>query len=98
MAGQPAHPVRAFCEVQGVAEASFYWCRREIQRRDRARPRFLPVKVVDEVEPSGEDVSAIRACRGLTALNRGISNPFLDRPNMIGESRHHGWTATASSS
>ena len=43
--------VRAFCERESVAEASFYGWRKEIRRRDHVPgsvdPALIPVKVVD---------------------------------------------------
>ncbi len=34
--------VRAYCELHRIPQPSFYWWRREIPRRDNARPQFLP--------------------------------------------------------
>jgi transposase len=43
--------VRAFCRAEGVSEPMFYWWRRELPRRDQAKPAFLPVHVLAQAEP-----------------------------------------------
>ena len=40
--------VRAHCELHRIPQPSLYWWRREIPRRDSARPQFLPVRVFAE--------------------------------------------------
>jgi hypothetical protein len=40
--------VRAFCAARGLAEASFYGWRRELEQRDAEACRFIPVRVVEE--------------------------------------------------
>lgn len=40
--------VRAFCEVQGLAEPSFYFWRRTLAQREAAAVRFVPVQVTPE--------------------------------------------------
>ena len=57
-ASQPT-TVRAFCVAQGISQPLFYWWRREIQRRDRERPQFLPVHVVGETLAPESNGSAI---------------------------------------
>ena len=48
--------VRAFCECEGLGEASYYVWRRELARRartmGRARATFVPVRVVPEPSPA----------------------------------------------
>jgi hypothetical protein len=50
--------VRAFCEREGVSEASFYMWRRELAHRDRsgikASAAFVPVRVVAETSTAIE--------------------------------------------
>ncbi len=47
--------VRAFCLAEGVSVPSFYWWRRELQRRDQPKTAFLPVHLLaDKAEsPTG---------------------------------------------
>jgi len=42
--------VRAYCRLHRLAEPSFYWWRRELQRRVRrgTTPAFVPVRMVAE--------------------------------------------------
>ena len=40
--------VRDFCARHGLAQASFYVWRRELQRRDAEQPAFVPVCVVSD--------------------------------------------------
>jgi hypothetical protein len=85
--GSQSTTVRGFCAAQGVSQASFYWWRRAIQRRDQERPRFLPVKVVNEVEPnpiaqaSGGDSSAIEVVLGGGRCLR--VRPGFDRATLV---------------
>jgi transposase-like protein len=48
-------PVRPFCLKHGLSDALFYWWRRELERRDGSKARFLPVQVTNrESAPYGE--------------------------------------------
>jgi transposase-like protein len=40
--------VRSFCQAEGLNQATFYWWRRELARRDQPKPAFLPVRVLAE--------------------------------------------------
>jgi transposase len=52
--------VRTFCGAEGLNPGTFYWWRREVNRRDRSRSAFLPVRVVAEkVGPSAAGVEVI---------------------------------------
>jgi hypothetical protein len=54
--------VRVFCRTEGVNEPMFYWWRRELQRRDQAKPTFLPVHVlVDEAESPAQGLEVVLA-------------------------------------
>ncbi len=44
--------VRAFCEAEGLNPMTVYWWRRELGRRDRPQPSFLPVRVLAEATES----------------------------------------------
>jgi hypothetical protein len=46
-------PVRVFCEARGLAEASFYGWRRELERRDAEACHFFPVRIADEPRQPG---------------------------------------------
>lgn len=46
--------VRAWCRRRGLREATFYWWRAELARRDVERPTFVPVRVTDDVSGGGE--------------------------------------------
>jgi hypothetical protein len=70
--------IQAFCARQGLAQASFYYWRRELDRRDAAPTTFVPVQVVSEAAPrsSGSGTAlevllaggrAVRVCRGFDA-------------------------------
>jgi|SRR5271163_1500641 len=44
---------REFCRAAGLSEQSFYSWRRELARRDAAAtPRFLPVRVLPDINPA----------------------------------------------
>jgi hypothetical protein len=47
---------RAFCEAHGLAEASFYGWRRELERRDATDRHFIPVQLAAEPQPSAVEV------------------------------------------
>lgn len=52
--------VRAFCARHGLAQASFYAWRRELERRDAELPAFVPVCVVtDDVPPRDEHLDIV---------------------------------------
>lgn len=40
--------VRAWCEEQGLREATFHWWRAELARRAAEQPTFLPVRVKED--------------------------------------------------
>ena len=73
--------VRAYCKAQGVSVQSFYRWRRELQRRDRDRPQFLPVRVVAEPVASGGDGGAIEVV--LTGGRCLRVRPGFDRATLI---------------
>ena len=59
-------PVRAYCRAQGLSENSFYWWRRELQRRDQEKsaaagvPAFVPVRVTaDSTEAPAVAVASV---------------------------------------
>jgi transposase len=73
--------VRAYCEAHSLSQPSFYWWRREIQRRDRAQTQFLPVRVVAEAVVSDNDSSAIEV-----VLSNGHClrvRPGFDRATLV---------------
>jgi transposase len=54
--------VRAFCLAEGVSVPTFYWWRRELQRRDQTKSAFLPVHVlVDEAESPARGLEVVLA-------------------------------------
>jgi len=54
--------VRAWCEKRDLREATFYWWRTELARRDAKEPTFLPVQVTrDEPANSGGRIEIVRA-------------------------------------
>jgi hypothetical protein len=79
-ASQPI-TVRAFCTARGISQPSFYAWRREIQRRDRDRPQFLPVRVVDEAPVPERDGSAIEVVLGGGHCLR--VRPGFDRATLV---------------
>jgi hypothetical protein len=52
--------VRAFCALNDLSQPSFYAWRREIKRRDDASSTFVPVRIVPDVVPEFDPVSASR--------------------------------------
>lgn len=64
--------VREFCRREGVPETAFYYWRRELARRDgagarrgtAAAPLFLPVRVKEPGQASGEGVIELRLPSG----------------------------------
>jgi transposase len=73
--------VRAFCSARGISQPSFYWWRREIQRRDLGRPQFLPVRVVAETATLESDGSAIEVVLGGGRCLR--VRPGFDRATLV---------------
>ena len=43
--------VRTFCRAEGLNQGTFYWWRRELNRRGQPQPAFLPVRI--QPEPAG---------------------------------------------
>ena len=81
-ASQPT-TVRAFCAARKLSQPAFYWWRREIQRRDRDRPQFLPVRVIAGVEPrpADSDGSPIEVVLGSGRCLR--VRPGFDRATLV---------------
>ncbi len=77
----PPTTVRAFCAAQGVSQPLFYWWRREIRRRDRDRPQFLPVHVVGETPAPESDDGAIEVVLGGGRCVR--VRPGFDRTTLV---------------
>lgn len=56
--------VRAFCLAEDLKQATFYWWRRELIRRDQPKPKaaFFPVRVLTEpTESSSSGVEVVLA-------------------------------------
>ena len=58
--------VRVFCEAHGLAEANFYAWRRELARRDTETTAFLPVQVVPDPVPAGQQALELLLASGRT--------------------------------
>jgi transposase-like protein len=59
--------VRAFCARHGLATASFYNWRRELQRRAAAeQPAFVPVQVVADAVPAQDSALEVVLAGGRT--------------------------------
>jgi transposase len=73
--------VRDYCELHRISQPSLYWWRREIPRRDGARPQFLPVRVVAEAVASNGDSDAIEV---VLANQRCLRvRPGFDRATLV---------------
>ena len=73
--------VRAYCELHRISLPSFYWWRREVSRRDGARPRFLPVRVVADAVATNGDSGAIEV---VLANERCLRvRPGFDRDTLV---------------
>jgi transposase len=46
--------VRGWCEKHDLREATFYWWRAELGRRDAQEPTFVPVRVTEDGAPQHE--------------------------------------------
>src|SRR3954470_19387089 len=54
--------VPAFCRREGLNQATFYWWRWELKRRDQPKPAFLPVRVlVEKPEPPAGGIEVVLA-------------------------------------
>jgi transposase len=54
--------VRTFCRAEGLKPVTFYWWRRELNRRDQSQPAFLPVCILPEpAEPAGGGIEVVLA-------------------------------------
>ena len=54
--------VSAFCQREGLNQATFYRWRWELQRRDQPKPAFLPVRVLAEKpEPPAGGIEVVLA-------------------------------------
>ena len=54
--------IRGFCRAEGLNEPMFYWWRRELLRRDQAKPAFLPVQVLaDPTESPAGGIDVVLA-------------------------------------
>jgi transposase len=71
--------IRAWCEKHALREATFYWWRAELGRRDAAdgesvraeQPAFVPVHVTDDVSVGAEARIEIVLSGGRRVLVRG---------------------------
>jgi hypothetical protein len=54
--------VREFCQAEDLNQGTFYWWRRELNRRDQPKPAFLPVRVL--VDKPDAPVGAIEVVLG----------------------------------
>ena len=72
-------PIRAFCQREGVAEASFYFWRKELARRDAEQPSpvtspaFVPVNVIQ---------TALRDHGDQDQVTGGGTPVFGDQPSI----------------
>src|SRR5262245_27188100 len=68
---QSGRSVGAFCRAEGLNQATFYWWRRELKRRDQPKPALLPVRVLaTEAVAVGAGVEVVLAngrCLRVTA-------------------------------
>lgn len=72
--------VRAFCEAERLNPMTFYWWRRELARRDRPRPSFLPVHVLAEKsEPSTPGIEVVLANGRSVRVGAGFDPSTLVR-------------------
>lgn len=51
--------VRAWCAGQRVREASFYWWRKQLARRDAKRPTLVPVRVTSDSSTGDASAQAV---------------------------------------
>jgi len=54
--------VATFCQAEGLNSATFYWWRRELNRRDQPKSAFLPVHVL--AEKAGSSVAGVEVVLG----------------------------------
>ena len=78
--------IRAFCEREGLSEASYYQWRRELARRDRPRhqaprPRraFVPVRIIPDADtsPTRGMIEIVLASGRRIRVGEGFSRPTL---------------------
>ncbi len=83
--------VRAFCQRQGLSQASFYAWRRTLKQREAERrtarpaivpPAFLPV-VVQDVPPDAHDGSLVIELRGGRRLRLPLSTPAARLAELV---------------
>jgi transposase-like protein len=72
--------VRAFCGAEGLNPMTFYWWRRELERRDQPQPAFLPVRVLAETTgPSTVGIEVVLANGRSVRVSAGFDPGTLMR-------------------
>ena len=70
--------VRAFCGAEGLNPMTFYWWRRELERRDQPQPAFLPVRVLAETTgPSTVGIEVVLANGRSVRVSAGFDSRTL---------------------
>lgn len=72
--------VRNFCRAEGLNSGTFYWWRREWNRRDRPQPAFLPVRILPEQgEPASGNIEVVLANGRSVRVSAGFDPQTLVR-------------------
>jgi len=66
--------VRRWCAKHGIQDATFYWWRAELGRRDAEQPAFVPVRVSDDTAGQRESRIEISLGSGRLVRLRGPVN------------------------
>jgi transposase len=72
--------VRTFCRAEGLNQGTFYWWRRELNRRDQPQPAFLPVRILPErAEPCSGGIEVVLANGRSVRVGAGFDPQTLVR-------------------
>jgi transposase len=72
--------VRTFCRTEGLNQGTFYWWRRELNRRDQPQPAFLPVRILPErAEPASGNIQVVLANGRAVRVSAGFDPQTLVR-------------------
>jgi hypothetical protein len=72
--------VRTFCRFEGLNQGTFYWWRRELNRRDQPQPAFLLVRILpDRAELTSGSIEVVLANGRSVRVGAGFDPQTLVR-------------------
>src|SRR3954453_11105422 len=69
--------VGEFCRSESLNQATFYWWRRELRRRDQPQPAFLPVRVLADQPQTAGSIEVVLANGRCLRIGAGFDRRTL---------------------